>query len=113
MIQEPPAQREHRHYFRSVEGISQVDVYRILELFGVTCPVAQHIVKKALACGQRGAKSPERDMRDIVVSANRWLEMRAEDARRSAGAVALPGGGFAVTGAVGFAPYGVAGLAGA
>jgi hypothetical protein len=71
---------KHNHYFKNVAHLQQVDVYRILELFEVTCPVAQHIVKKALAAGKRGAKSPARDMQDIVDSAQRWLEMREEDA---------------------------------
>lgn len=71
---------KHNHYFRDVSHLQQVDVYRILELFEVTCPVAQHIVKKALAAGKRGAKSPARDMQDIVDSAQRWLAMREEDA---------------------------------
>jgi len=69
----------HSHYFRDVSNLQQIDVYRILELFEVVCPVAQHIVKKALAAGKRGAKSPARDMQDIADSANRWLEMRQED----------------------------------
>jgi hypothetical protein len=72
---------KHNHYFKDVSHLQQVDVYRILELFEVTCPVAQHIVKKALAAGKRGAKSPARDMQDIVDSAQRWLAMREEDAK--------------------------------
>ena len=72
-------EKSHRHYFRDVSGLNEIDVYRILELFEVTCPVAQHIVKKALAAGKRGAKDSARDMRDIQDSAGRWLEMRRED----------------------------------
>lgn len=70
----------HAHYFRDIAGYTQLDVYRILELFGVTCPAAQHIVKKALVAGQRGSKDASRDMRDIRDTAARWLEMRDEDA---------------------------------
>ena len=73
----------HSHYFRDVAHLQQIDVYRILELFDVSCPVAQHIVKKALAAGKRGAKSPALDMQDIADSANRWIEMRKEDAERA------------------------------
>ena len=69
----------HGHYFRDVSGLQKIDVYRLLELFDVTCPVAQHIVKKALAAGKRGAKDSGRDMKDIQDSAARWLEMRQED----------------------------------
>jgi hypothetical protein len=73
-------EKKHSHYFRDVSALETIDVYRILELFDVTCPIAQHIVKKALAAGKRGAKTPVRDMQDIADSANRWLEMRQEDA---------------------------------
>ena len=73
----------HSHYFRDVAHLQQIDVYRILELFDVSCPVAQHIVKKTLAAGKRGAKSPALDMQDIADSANRWIEMRKEDAERA------------------------------
>ena len=74
-------EKKHSHYFRDVSRLEVIDVYRLLELFEVTCPVAQHIVKKALAAGKRGAKSPARDMQDIVDSAQRWLAMREEDAQ--------------------------------
>jgi hypothetical protein len=73
-------EKKHSHYFRDVSKLESIDVYRILELFDVSCPIAQHIVKKALAAGKRGAKSSARDMQDIADSANRWLEMRQEDA---------------------------------
>lgn len=31
-----------------------VDVYAVIEAFGITCPALQHALKKILACGQRG-----------------------------------------------------------
>lgn len=71
--------RAHNHYFRSVKGLEYIDVYRIIELFEVTCPAAQHILKKALAAGKRGAKDQSRDMQDIIDTATRWQEMRRED----------------------------------
>lgn len=70
----------HSHYFRNVADLEKVDVYRILDLFGVTCPVAQHVVKKAIAAGRRGHKSTRRDWQDIAASAARKLEMIDEDA---------------------------------
>lgn len=69
----------HGHYFRDVSGLDRIDVYRLLDLFGVTCPVAQHVVKKALASGQRGHKTLRRDWQDIADSAARKLEMIDED----------------------------------
>lgn len=46
----------------------------------MTCPVAQHVVKKALVAGQRGHKNTRRDWQDIADSAARKLEMLDEDA---------------------------------
>lgn len=71
---------KHRHYHKDVSHLKSIDIYRLLELFEVTCPVAQHIVKKALAAGKRGAKDQAKDMSEIADSANRWIEMREEDA---------------------------------
>ncbi|WP_417585357.1 hypothetical protein [Pelagibacterium sp.] len=69
----------HEHYFIDVSHIDRLDVYRLLDLFKVTCPVAQHIVKKALAAGQRGHKDTRRDWQDIADSAARRLQMISED----------------------------------
>lgn len=68
----------HGHYFRACP-YPAIDVYRVLELFAVTDPVLQHIVKKALCAGQRGAKDRERDICDIRDSAARRLAMLDED----------------------------------
>ncbi|WP_434456521.1 hypothetical protein JQR85_13610 [Stutzerimonas urumqiensis] len=75
----------HEHYFIDVTHIDRLDVYRLLDLFKVTCPVAQHIVKKALAAGQRGHKDTRRDWQDIADSAARRLQMFSEDERRQFG----------------------------
>lgn len=77
----------HDHYFRDVSHLNSLDVYRLLELFNVTCPVAQHIVKKALAAGQRGHKDTRRDWQDIADSAARRLQMIDEDAGWTAEAI--------------------------
>lgn len=69
----------HKHYFRDVSKYREIDVYRLLDVFGVACPVAQHVVKKAIAAGQRGHKSLEKDWQDILDSASRKLSMIAED----------------------------------
>ena len=71
----------HNHYFRDVSHLQTLDVYRLLELFQVTCPVAQHIVKKALAAGQRGHKDTRRDWQDIADSAARRMQMMDEDVK--------------------------------
>jgi len=71
----------HDHYFIDVSAYERVDVYRLIELLGITCPVAQHVFKKAAATGKRGHKSARRDWQDIADSATRRLQMMDEDDR--------------------------------
>lgn len=70
---------KHEHYHKNVRHLDSIDVYRVLELFEVTCPVMQHIAKKALCAGNRGHKDLRRDIQDIIDSALRKLEMMRED----------------------------------
>lgn len=70
--------KEHNHYFIDVgefydsdTGKCEIDVYVILEKFGITNPCLQHIAKKALATGKRGHKNYERDLQDIIDTAER------------------------------------------
>jgi hypothetical protein len=72
-------QVKHSHYKRDVSHLNTIDVYRIIDLFGVTCPVAQHVLKKSLAAGQRGHKDLRKDWQDIMDSAERRLQMLDED----------------------------------
>jgi hypothetical protein len=69
----------HEHYFIDVSAYDRVDVYRLIELAGITCPVAQHVFKKAFATGNRGHKDLRRDWQDIADSAARRLQMISED----------------------------------
>ena len=72
--------RKHNHYFKSVEGLADVDVYRVLLLFGVTDPCIQHAIKKLLVAGGRGAgKDINRDVQEAVDTLQRWQEMRREE----------------------------------
>lgn len=78
--------RQHSHYFRDVSHLKDIDVYRVLQLFGVTDPCVQHAVKKLLVAGGRGAgKGLEQDVREAVDSLNRALQMIAEDDRGTCG----------------------------
>jgi hypothetical protein len=52
-----------------------VDVYDVLEAFKVTCPALQHLAKKALCVGIRGHKDTEQDLKDIIASAQRALQL--------------------------------------
>lgn len=72
--------RKHSHYYRECP-YENIDVYRIIDIFEITCPAAQHILKKVIATGKRGHKDLQRDWEDIVDSAKRKIEMLEEDAR--------------------------------
>lgn len=69
------AQRENNHYFKDVSDIDTIDVYEVLKRFNVTDPCLQHLIKKALCVGNRGHKDLETDLRDILKTAKRALEI--------------------------------------
>lgn len=52
-----------------------VDVYDVLEAWKTTNPALQHLIKKALQPGKRGHKSLVEDLKDIIASAQRALEI--------------------------------------
>ena len=61
-------------YTKTIHGVS-VDVYDVLQAWGVINPALQHLIKKALQCGQRGHKDNEQDLQDIIDSAIRAKEL--------------------------------------
>ena len=61
-------------YSRTIKGV-EVDVYDILKAFNVTNPALQHLIKKALQPGNRGHKTLEQDLNDIIASAYRAKEL--------------------------------------
>lgn len=65
-------------YNRPCKGVT-IDVYDVLQAFNVTNPALQHLVKKALAVGQRGHKDKMEDLRDILASAQRAIELEEVD----------------------------------
>jgi len=69
----------HEHYFKDVTHLKTIDVYRVLDLFGVSNPCVQHAVKKLLCSGQRGVKDERKDIEEAVSSLVRCLEMQTED----------------------------------
>lgn len=72
---------KHNHYHKNVKHLETIDVYRVLQLFGVTDPCLQHAVKKLLCAGQRGVKPVAKDVQEAIDSLIRWQEMMAEDAK--------------------------------
>ena len=69
--------RKHRHYFKDVSNIAEIDVYAVLKLFDVSDPCLQHIVKKALCAGKRGHKDMMEDLQNIVDTAIRAVELNS------------------------------------
>lgn len=73
------SERKHSHYFKPCP-YDFVDVYRVLDLFGITDQAIGHALKKLLVAGGRGAgKSIEKDIQEAIDTLTRFLEMRRED----------------------------------
>lgn len=68
----PEADNKYLHEIKP--GIF-VDVYDVLMAWNVTNPALQHLIKKALQAGERGHKSREQDLQDIIDSAIRAKEL--------------------------------------
>ncbi len=64
-------------YQREIKPGVFVDVYDVLKAWDVRNPALQHLIKKALAVGQRGHKDAAEDLQDIVDSAVRAQELDA------------------------------------
>jgi len=58
-------------YQREIKPSVFVDVYDVLKAWNVTNPALQHLIKKALQPGNRGHKTLEQDIDDIIASAKR------------------------------------------
>lgn len=69
------ASSKHKHYFKDVSKLNEVDVYAILYLFEVTDPCIAHVVKKLLCTGKRGHKDFERDLQDSIDSLVRCMTL--------------------------------------
>lgn len=78
--EQQPEKQKHSHYFVDVSRYNTIDIYRITELYGCS-QMAAHITKKALCSGDRGHKDLTTDIKEIIDTANRWLEMIAEDGK--------------------------------
>ena len=63
-------------YTKTIHGVS-VDVYDVLQAWGVSNPALQHLIKKALQCGHRGHKDNAQDLQDIIDSAIRAKELES------------------------------------
>lgn len=70
--------KDQNKYSREIRPGVFCDVYDVIRAFEVADPCLQHLIKKALAAGQRGHKDVRTDYKDILDSANRALEMYDE-----------------------------------
>ena len=68
----------HNHYFKPCP-YDTLDVYRVINIFGVSDPCIQHALKKLLCSGVRGHKDQSKDIQDVIDTLERWKQMRCED----------------------------------
>lgn len=75
-----PSQGSYAKYFKDVPHLSSVDIYRVLDLFGVTDHALGHAIKKLLLAGVRtGNKTMFEDIMEAHDTLGRWMQMREED----------------------------------
>lgn len=55
-----------------------IDVYDVLNAFGVTCPATQHAIKKLLMPGKRGHKTELGDLLEARASIDRAIDLAHE-----------------------------------
>lgn len=72
-----PADSLGKHYHFDYKGI-RVDPYRIFRLYNITAPEQQHAIKKLLRAGE-SVKPLEQDIREVIATLDRWLDILAED----------------------------------
>ena len=79
----------HNHYFKPCP-YDTLDVYRVINIFGVTDPCIQHALKKLLCSGVRGHKDQSKDIQDVIDTLERWKQMRDEDDKITSSEVISP-----------------------
>ncbi len=67
--------RPFGRYFKDVSNLNAIDVYKVLELFGVKSHALGHAVKKILVAGARGGKDEAQDIREAIAALERHLEI--------------------------------------
>lgn len=77
----PKAESVRSKYHREIKPGVWVDVYDVINAWKITNPAQQHLAKKALQAGDRGHKGYTEDMRDIIASAERAIEINEGEAK--------------------------------
>ena len=67
------------HYDFVYKGV-KLDPYRIMTQYNIYHPAQQHAIKKLLRAGN-SVKGLRRDIEEVIITLNRWLEMLDEDGR--------------------------------
>jgi hypothetical protein len=78
-----------RKYFRPIKGSywiirndkepsNEIDVYAVIETFGLTCPARQHALKKILLAGERGKKDTIDDLEEARDAITRAIELEEQ-----------------------------------
>ena len=64
-------------YLKEIKGSKdgKIDIYAVIETFGVTCPARQHALKKLLMPGVRGGKSCVDDLGEAADAIVRAIEL--------------------------------------
>jgi len=86
-MSKPIHAHEGSKYLREIHGVYsttgdkqsvQVDVYAVLEAFGVTCPARAHCIKKLLACGNRGKGNEMLDLIGAEAAVARAIDLQKQ-----------------------------------
>ena len=78
-----PLASKYPNYYKSVEHLTEVDVYAVHQLFDIQDPsgAIQHASKKLLLSGIRtGGKSKFHDIKEAVDTLIRWMQLNPEQA---------------------------------
>lgn len=59
-------------------GKFYVDVYNVIDAFGVTCPATAHAIKKLLCAGLRGKGDRLKDLTETVDAVQRAIELEMQ-----------------------------------
>lgn len=81
----PALADQYPHYYKELPAkTTHLDVYRVLDSFGVRRSTVQHAVKKLLVTGGRGAKNELQDLLEAKASIERAIEMILEETQQGA-----------------------------
>lgn len=83
VTQQPANDHGLTKYDRPIKGAKDgtIDVYAVIETFGVQCPARQHAIKKLLCSGIRGKGNAIQDLRETKVAIDRAIKLEEQRTR--------------------------------